>query len=78
VKDEYDFSKGIKNPYCGRILGRSVVVNLDKEIFEYYKNLAKSEGVEVQTLLNSLIADCARKQIKPSLSNLVRVTKEMN
>jgi len=59
MRDNYDFSKGIKNPYAMR-LKRQVTINLDAETVDYFKNQAEQTGIPYQKLINFYLADCVR------------------
>ena len=57
MRDEYDFSSGVKNPYT-RQQKTTVTIRLDKTTVEYFKSL--SEEVSM--------TDCATKRRKPVLA----------
>jgi len=67
MRDEYDFSAGINNPYV-RQPKTSVTIRLDKETVDYFKGIAEQARMPYQTLINSYLADCAAKKLKPSVS----------
>ena len=58
MREEYDFSKGVKNPYAKR-LRKSVTMNVDVEAIDYFKNQASASGIPYQTLINLYLLDCA-------------------
>lgn len=66
MRDEYDFSKGVKNPYMKQAK-TTVTIRLDNATVEYFKNLAEQVNLPYQTLINSYLADCAAKKKKPEL-----------
>lgn len=66
MRDEYDFSRGEKNPYVKQAK-TTVTIRLDKAAVEYFKNLAEQVNMPYQTLINSYLADCAAKKKKPEL-----------
>lgn len=59
MRDEYDFSKGKRNPYAKR-LKQSVTIRLDRDTLEYFKTMASELDVPYQTLINLYLRDCAR------------------
>ena len=59
--DEYDFSKGVKNPYAAR-LKKQVTINLDADTVEYFKQQAEITGIPYQRLINFYLADCVRQK----------------
>jgi uncharacterized protein (DUF4415 family) len=58
MRRQYDFSKGRKNPYAGR-LKRSVTIRLDSFTVDYFKALAEETGIAYQTLINLYLRECA-------------------
>ena len=67
MRDAYDFSAGINNPYV-RQPKTLVTIRLDKETVDYFKGIAEQARMPYQTLINSYLADCAAKKLKPSVS----------
>lgn len=57
MREEYDFSEAVKNPY----------VKPTKATADYFKGLSEQVHMPYQTLINAYLADCAAKKIKPSL-----------
>ncbi len=66
MRSEYDFSKGVKNPYI-KPAKTTVTIRLDKATVEYFKDLAVQANMPYQTLINSYLAECAAKKKKPEL-----------
>jgi len=66
MKDEYDFSQSVKNPYIKK-LKKQVTIRLEEEIVSYFKELAEETGISYQSLINLYLQDCVRSQRKPSL-----------
>lgn len=58
MRREYSFSRAKKNPYS-RMIKRQVTIRLDEETVEYFKKMAKEDGVPYQTLINLYLRDCA-------------------
>ena len=67
MRDEYDFSEGVKNPYV-KPSKTTVTIRLDKETVNYFKVLAEQVNIPYQTLINSYLADCASRKIRPSVA----------
>lgn len=61
MRDHYDFSKGIKNPYAAQ-LKKQVTINLDAETVEYFKKQAETTGIPYQRLINFYLADCVKNK----------------
>ena len=66
MRDEYDFSKGVKNPYV-KPAKATVTIRLDKATVEYFKSLSEQVNMPYQTLINFYLADCAAKKVKPEI-----------
>ena len=67
MKNEYDFSKGKKNPYA-KMLKKQVTINLSTEVIAYFKEQAKETGIPYQTLINLYLMDCARRGKKLAIT----------
>ena len=67
MRDEYDFSNGVKNPYAKQPKS-TVTIRLDKATVDYFKGLSEQVNMPYQTLINLYLADCAAKKIKPSVA----------
>ncbi len=61
MRDDYDFSKAVKNPYAVR-LKKQVTINLDAETVDYFKDQAEKTGIPYQKLINFYLADCVRQK----------------
>ncbi len=57
MKKEYDFSKGVKNPYAKKVK-KQITINLNNEIIEYFKEQSQKTGIPYQTLINLYLSDC--------------------
>ncbi len=66
MRSEYDFSKGMKNPYV-KPAKATVTIRLDRATVDYFKDLAAQVNMPYQTLINSYLAECAAKKKKPAL-----------
>ncbi len=66
MKDNYDFSKGTRNPYASR-LKKQVTIRLDETTLEYFKKLSDETEIPYQTLINLFLRDCARTKKRPSM-----------
>ena len=67
MKKEYDFSKGIKNPYSKR-LKKTITININNSTIDYFKLQAEKSGIPYQTLINLYLTDCAEKNRTLELS----------
>ena len=66
MREEYDFSKGVKNPYSKR-LKKQITINLNVDTIEYFKAMSEQTGIPYQTLINLYLSDCAEKKKKTQL-----------
>jgi predicted DNA binding CopG/RHH family protein len=66
MKKNYDFSKGIKNPYAKK-LKRQVTIRLEVDTLTYFKELALNVDLPYQKLINLFLRDCAEHKKKLSL-----------
>lgn len=66
MRDEYDFSNAIKNPYT-KLQKTSITIRLDATTVEYFKRLSDKFGIPYQSLINSFLADCAKNEKQPHL-----------
>jgi len=61
MRKEYDFSKGVKNPYAKR-LKKQITINIDSSTVDYFKEQSKTSGIPYQTLINLYLSECADKK----------------
>ena len=67
MKEEYDFSKAIKNPYAKK-LKKQITINIDSDTIDYFKEQASATGIPYQTLINLYLSDCMMQHRKPNIS----------
>jgi predicted DNA binding CopG/RHH family protein len=65
MKQEYDFSKAVRNPYA-RKLKKQITIRLDEESIDYFKALSEQLGIPYQNLINLYLRDCALSNRKLS------------
>lgn len=61
MKENYDFSKGIRNPYAKQ-LKQQITININSEVIQYFKTQAEVTGIPYQTLINLYLKDCVDKK----------------
>ncbi len=59
MRDHYDFSNSVKNPYAKK-LKKQVTIRLDEDTVENFKGLAEDKGIPYQSLINLYLRDCAQ------------------
>ena len=67
MKDNYNFSKGIKNPYAKK-LKKQITIRIDADTIDYFKEQASEVGISYQNLINLYLRDCAEKKRRLSFS----------
>jgi hypothetical protein len=55
MKQEYDFSKGVRGKFFRQNAKLNLPVYLDDEVQSYLQERAKSKGVEVAHLVNEML-----------------------
>jgi len=65
MKENYDFSKAVKNPYAKR-LKRQLTIRLDQDTIDYFQEMARDLSLPYQTLINMYLRECAvsRKRLR--------------
>ena len=58
MRDSYDFSNSIKNPYAKR-MKKQITIRLDEDTITYFKEMADEKGIPYQSLINLYLKDCA-------------------
>lgn len=67
MRKEYDFSKGIKNPYA-KMLKTQITINLSNDVIEYFKNQSIETGIPYQSLINLYLLSCVNEKKKINLT----------
>ncbi len=73
MKDNYDFSQAVRNPYIDRLPPRKkakkqISINIDEETVDYFKSMAEDVGIPYQTLMNKYLSYCAAKRLKAEIN----------
>ena len=68
MRDEYDFSNAIKNPYIDKLKKKQITINLNADTIDYFKQEAEKSGIPYQTLINLYLTDCAQNNRHLNLS----------
>ena len=58
MRDSYDFSNSVPNPYAS-VLKKQVVLNLDEGTARYFTDLAQKKGISYSNLLTLYLKECA-------------------
>lgn len=63
MRDNYDFTNGVKNPYAKQIK-KQITINISEDVLIYFQDMAKETGVPYQTLINLYLLDCKNNKRK--------------
>ena len=66
MRENYDFSNAVKNPYLSE-LKQQITIRLDVDTIRYFKDLSVETGMPYQTLINSYLTDCAKRKLTPQM-----------
>ena len=66
MREEYDFSKGVKNPYAKK-LKKQVTINIGADVIDYFKKQSSASGIPYQTLMNLYLVECMKENKKLSI-----------
>jgi len=64
MREEYDFSNSIKNPYTKK-LKKQISIKIEVDTINYFKELSAKVGIPYQNLINLYLTDCANKKVEP-------------
>ncbi|MFI3167211.1 MAG: BrnA antitoxin family protein [Bacillota bacterium] len=67
MKEEYDFSNAVKNPYVKKTK-RQVTINIDAETIDFFKTQSSNNGIPYQTLINLYLSDCVSQNRELNLT----------
>lgn len=67
MREEYDFSKSVKNPYLEK-QKKPVTIEIEMDVFKYFKEMSKQTNIPHTTLINLYLKDCATSQRTLSFS----------
>ena len=59
MKEHYDFSNAIKNPYIAR-LKQQITISLDVKVINYFKTIAKETGIPYENIINDYLLNCLK------------------
>lgn len=72
MRDDYDFTNAIKNPYSDR-LKKQITIRLDDTVIAYFKEMANQTGIPYQNIINYYLLDCVKNNKKMKISLLTRL-----
>lgn len=63
MREEYDFSDAMKNPYT-KDKKKRITIKVEPYIIEYFKKESVEIGLPYQTLISLYLSDCAKHKRK--------------
>lgn len=72
MRDDYDFTNAIKNPYSDR-LKKQITIRLDDTVIAYFKEMADQTGMPYQNIIYYYLLDCVKNNKKMKISLLTRL-----
>ncbi|MBD2294446.1 antitoxin [Anabaena sphaerica FACHB-251] len=66
MRENYDFSKSVKNPYSKQ-LKEQVTIDLEKDVIQYFEEIAQETGISYLSLINLYLRECMENKRKLSL-----------
>jgi hypothetical protein len=78
MKDEYDFSKGVRGAIVATPPGtRRITIQLDEEILDWFFNQCEQAGGgNYQRMINDTLRDHIQREREPLEDTLLRVLRE--
>lgn len=62
MREEYDFSDGIKNPYAAKLKNKQqITININTDTITYFKNMSDESGIPYQNLINLYLDQCVKE-----------------
>ncbi|MGF1827691.1 BrnA antitoxin family protein [Photobacterium angustum] len=58
MRDQYDFSNSMANPYAKKVK-KQITIRLDDDVVTYFKDLSEKNGIPYQNLINLYLKECA-------------------
>jgi len=74
MREKYDFSKAIKNPYAKK-LKKPISIRIDEDVIDYFKKVAGDVGVSYQVLMNLYLRQVKSEELMPRFVHEVRGKK---
>ncbi|NEP76283.1 antitoxin [Okeania sp. SIO2G5] len=68
MRDNYDFSNSIQNPYV-KTLKKEVTLQLDDVTLDFFKQVAEEQGTTYQNLIYLYLQDCAKEKRELTFSD---------
>ena len=64
MREEYDFSNAVKNPYAGK-LKQQITIRLDEQVIDYFKKMSEESNPEnPQSVIDGIAQAIPMKRAK--------------
>lgn len=73
MRNKYDFSKAIKNPYA-KNLKKPISIRIDEDVIAYFKKIADDVGVSYQALMNLYLRQVKNEELMPRFVHEAKLT----
>ncbi|MFZ3191856.1 MAG: BrnA antitoxin family protein [Moraxellaceae bacterium] len=67
MRERYDFSDSVPNPYAKR-MKQQITIRIDQDTVDYFKSMAEEKGIPYQSLINLYLRDCATQHKRLDLT----------
>ncbi len=67
MREEYDFSQSIKNPYADR-LRKPITIHLGLDVIKYFEGMSEETDIPYQVLINLYLKDCVQSDRRLSFA----------
>ncbi|MFM6756451.1 MAG: antitoxin [Dolichospermum sp.] len=66
MRENYDFSQSVKNPYSQNLKAQ-ITIDLEKDIIQYFEEIAQETGISYVNLTSLYLRECMENKRKLSL-----------
>ncbi|TAE61512.1 MAG: antitoxin [Nostocales cyanobacterium] len=66
MRENYDFSQSIKNPYSKQ-LKKQVTIDLEQDVIQYFEEIAQETGISYVNLIHLYLRECVENRHKLSI-----------
>lgn len=57
MRENYDFSQSIKNPYSKQ-LKKQITIDLEQDVIQYFEEIAQETGISYINLIHLYLREC--------------------
>ena len=64
MREEYDFSNAVKNPYAQKLKAekQQITMNINIGTIKYFKNMSAQTNIPYQNLINLYLDECVKEE----------------